>query len=172
MTSRADELRAEVAERELEMQETAEREALEAPPDYDHKLPMSMDKYEFNHWCANGKRPTAPMRRQELARMAERFDTMPIPPAAEEAPRAEQLVRCACPQCKGRLVPRGVPMIHATRDFVHREVAAAKAAAKEDARKQVRAMKRELLKEVRAEIRRSMNADDNIINLQELRRRA
>jgi hypothetical protein len=50
-------------------------------PSYDHKLPMSMSVTEFNHWCDNGKRPTAPMRaeerakrEEELQRMARKFD--------------------------------------------------------------------------------------------------
>jgi hypothetical protein len=50
-------------------------------PSFDRKLPMSMDRTEFDEWCARGKPPTAPMRREarareeeELQQMANKFD--------------------------------------------------------------------------------------------------
>jgi hypothetical protein len=78
----------------------------------------------------------------------------------------EKFVPCTCPQCRGRMVARGVPMMHAIRDVMQRQIAEVK----EDMKKEIRRLKKELLRECRAEIRRSMNADDNVINFKELRR--
>jgi hypothetical protein len=126
-------------------------------PDFDHKMPAQMSVTQYDHWCARGKPPTAPMRRQA----ASGVDSPP------PAPATERTERCTCPTCRGKLVPRGTGLIHATREFIHRQIAAAK----EELRQEIRAAKREALDEARAEIRRAMD-DDNVIDFKDLRRHA
>jgi hypothetical protein len=165
-----------MAERdELIDDEIAERELLEQPPDFDRKMPAQMSVTQFDRWCALGKPPTAPMRRQaasrnedELRDMAEKFskrvDSLPPSPATE------RLQPCTCPSCQGRMVPVGTPVLHATRDVMRRWIAEAKKELRTEFRRELRAAKRAALDEARAEIRRSMDADDTVIHLTELRR--
>jgi len=58
---------------------------------------------------------------------------------------------CTCWTCKGKLVPRGAGLIYATRDFVNKRLD-------------------ELRKEMMDHLRRAMNADDEVIDFNELRR--
>ena len=78
---------------------------------------------------------------------------------------------CTCPQCRGRLVPRGTGLIHAARDVMRRWIAEAKKELRTEFRRELRAAKRAALDEARAEIRRALDADDNVIDFKELRRR-
>lgn len=77
---------------------------------------------------------------------------------------------CTCPQCKGRLVPRGTGLIHATRDVMRRWIAEAKKELRQEMRREIRAAKRAALDEARAEIQRALNAEDTVIEFKELRR--
>jgi hypothetical protein len=78
----------------------------------------------------------------------------------------EDLECCTCSQCRGKLVPRGTGLIHATRTFIERQLAGLRL----DMTKAVNDGMDTLRREMHAAINRAMPDDSTIIDFEELRR--
>jgi hypothetical protein len=142
MVDRADELRSEIAEREIEM---AERDALEQSyePDWSgYSNPSQMPDATWRAWMRAGH-PPLPLESKQLD--------------ADEVLRRANECAVAFTPANFRRALR--PFLAHVGRYVRETVA-----------REVKKARREAIREARAEVRRAMNADDTVVHLKDLRR--